>query len=421
MHGTGRLEQALPMGCVARQPLVDRAQRIVAYELLYRMDPVQFEVKGASSLETFRVMLRTLGEIGIDNIAAGHVMHVNVDARWMDMDPTGLLPSDRVVFELATGEVADSELLEQCRRLHLGGFGLAAGHWVLDEPARPLLEFVDTVKLDAQALDDEAMARAFRLARRAGKRVIAEKVEARGPFQRAHALGCDGFQGFFLARPEVMSGHPLPSSVSAVLDLLMRVRNGEDLRGLEGAISRDATLLYKLLKFAGSAAFSHQAPSSLRQALQRIGARNLERWLTLELYASQGTDNAAAEALFEWAASRAELMAVLAGALPGRTSCADEAAAVGGLSLLDCLLGVPMADVLAGLAIPRHMREALVSQDGPLGELLALVALLDQGDIDAATRKLDGMGIDRAALAALQVSSYREHARVMRAAEAWGG
>ena len=62
----------------------------------------------------------------------------------------------------------------------------------------------------------------------------------------------------------------------------------------------------------------------------------------------------------------------------------------GAFSLLDRLLGMPMAEILAGLPLPAHVAAALLAREGVLGRRLALsesgpdAALLADAEVDAA-------------------------------------
>jgi EAL and modified HD-GYP domain-containing signal transduction protein len=52
------------------------------------------------------------------------------------------------------------------------------------------------------------------------------------------------------------------------------------------------------------------------------------------------------------------------------------------LSLLDTLLGTPMPEVVAPLAVPDEVAAALVGREGRFGSMLRLVEALERGDDD---------------------------------------
>ena len=243
--------------------------------------------------------------------------------------------------------------------------------------------------------------------------IIAEKVETRDEFEHCRQLGCDAFQGYFFSRPEVIEDTKLPAASTALLDLLRRVQQDADAPDLERALSRDTGLLYRLLRYAGSVGFGARPPQNLRSALTRLGRRNLQRWLMLELYAS--ADSAGAEPLLDLAGYRAELMAVLAEAGKYPRIQVDEACAVGCLSLLDTLLHRPMTQIIDGIALPDAMRTALLAHDGPLGDMLSLMQALEQADTAAIARICSHLGLPAEELPALQARALKAQRQLVEA------
>jgi len=66
-------------------------------------------------------------------------------------------------------------------------------------------------------------------------------------------------------------------------------------------------------------------------------------------------------------------------AFPRRRDAGEQAFMVGIMSLMDTLLGMPLAQVLDGLAAPPEVRDALVGRSGTFGPLLDLVECLESG------------------------------------------
>lgn len=64
---------------------------------------------------------------------------------------------------------------------------------------------------------------------------------------------------------------------------------------------------------------------------------------------------------------------------------------VGMFSLLGILFGMPLAELLAPLAISDAVRAALLGRAGELGELLALVESGERGDFADVSARLAGL------------------------------
>jgi len=94
-------------------------------------------------------------------------------------------------------------------------------------------------------------------------------------------------------------------------------------------------------------------------------------------------------------------------AFPRRRDAGEQAFMVGIMSLMDTLLGMPLAQVLDGLAAPAEVRDALVGRSGTSGPLLDLVECLESGggaaiaDALAACPSLEAETVNAAHSAAL--------------------
>ena len=77
----------------------------------------------------------------------------------------------------------------------------------------------------------------------------------------------------------------------------------------------------------------------------------------------------------------------------------------GMFSLLGVLFGVPLADVLAPLAIPGAVQGALLARQGELGALLALVEAAESADFDAVAAALDMLHLPAADFNAIVIEA----------------
>jgi hypothetical protein len=93
--------------------------------------------------------------------------------------------------------------------------------------------------------------------------MLAEKVETKEEFQRARKLGYHYFQGYFFARPVVVSRREIPGVKLTYLRILREIHQPElAFRELESVIQCDVSLASKLLRYVirqfldGSARYS---------------------------------------------------------------------------------------------------------------------------------------------------------------------
>ncbi|WP_229507968.1 HDOD domain-containing protein [Massilia sp. Dwa41.01b] len=137
-----------------------------------------------------------------------------------------------------------------------------------------------------------------------------------------------------------------------------------DSRELELLLKQDPVLSFHLLKLVNSAAFAVNTQiTSYAQAIAVLGRRQLQRWLQLLLYARAAADGAP-NLLLPLAALRAGQLEILCKADGGERDDQDLAFMTGAFSLLDRLLGMPMAAILADLQLPAHVEAALLWREG---------------------------------------------------------
>lgn len=192
---------------LGRQPILDRARHIVAYELLFRSARNEEAVHVADdSLATARVITCAFYDFGIRTVVGRSMAFVNVDAGSLMSAMIETLPKDRVVLELLETIHIDRRIVRRCRELKARGYRLALDDLCrYDESCEPLLEVLDIVKIDVLALDAESLSEVVRLLKPWHTRLLAEKVESRQRARQCLALGFDFFQGFFFGRPTILA------------------------------------------------------------------------------------------------------------------------------------------------------------------------------------------------------------------------
>ena len=133
---------------VARQAILDRQQRVYAYELLFRsgLENVYSATDGdhASS----KVITDSIALIGLDTLAGGKKAFINFTRKLiLDEIPT-VLPKDTVVVEILEDVEPDREIIEACKKLKRAGCILALDDFVFRQDLKPLIELADIIKVD---------------------------------------------------------------------------------------------------------------------------------------------------------------------------------------------------------------------------------------------------------------------------------
>jgi EAL and modified HD-GYP domain-containing signal transduction protein len=190
---------------IGRQPVFDRRNHVVAYELLFRSGQDREAHIIDDSLATSQVIHRAFRDLGLRTVVGARRAFINVDAPTLMRRDIELLPADRVVIELLETIEVDKAMVKRCRELKAKGYRLALDDFVrYGTEYEPLLEIVDIVKIDVPALSRSSLANLVDLLHDWRPKLLAEKVETSECARDCLALGFNLFQGFFFARPVIL-------------------------------------------------------------------------------------------------------------------------------------------------------------------------------------------------------------------------
>jgi EAL and modified HD-GYP domain-containing signal transduction protein len=368
---------------LARQPIVNRQDGLVAFELLFRSGQRNGVGVIDNARATAEVILNTFSETGIVDVLGTCRGFINVDASLLHSELIEILPRKKVVLELLETVTVDQALIRRCRELKNQGYSLALDDVVELERIKPLLPLADIVKLDVPQLGWAELAVMVKALRSHPVKLLAEKVEHPDQAELCRELGFDLFQGYHFAHPEVLTGKRVHPSKLALLEILTQMLNGADFDEIEKAFKSHPDMVYNLMRMVNSAALGLPSKiSSLRHALAMLGKRPLQRWIQLLLYTSAGSHGGATP-LMQMAATRGKLMEllVLRQHPHGNEEYADRAFMVGVLSLIDAVLTTPLPEIIARLRVHEEVESALLQRRGELGTMLELCEYLEQGDV----------------------------------------
>lgn len=195
----------LPQVMLGRQSIVDRDNRLVAYELLYRNDARRDADVIDDAKATAQVVKRTFHDLGVTRVLGTMRGFVNVDAEALMSRHIQRLPANRVVLEVLETVVIDEHLVRRCRELKRLGFRLALDDFCCyEERFEPLLELAHIVKVDVLKLERHVLAALVQRLKAYPARLLAEKVDTLERARHCLALGFDLFQGFFFGRPTLL-------------------------------------------------------------------------------------------------------------------------------------------------------------------------------------------------------------------------
>lgn len=384
---------------LAYQPILDRQQQGVGFELLFRggrraVADVTDDVCASAS-----VITQAFSHFGMQGILGRQRGFINVSKELLLSDSIELLPRDKVVLELLETMAVDAAVVRRCQELKEMGFTLALDDFVFSDAYLPLLPLADIVKVDVLQLDSQAIAETLEWLRPwPALKLLAEKVETPEDFEFCCQQGFHWFQGYYFARPALFGSRRIDPEQTALFKLLQQINANAAPAALEATFQHYPGLSLKLLRLVNSVALSRYPIDSIRDALRILGMRKLEQWLQLLLYAGNGEQQPGE--LMRLAARRGKLMEILAG-----ESASGTAFMVGILSLADVLLGMEMHEILQQIHVSPEIQAALLHRQGRLGRFLHLAQALEDGDFLQSRALGDQAGINAQQLIDAQLTA----------------
>ena len=270
---------------LGRQPILDRSQNLVAYELLFRSGSsleadVIDDVSASAS-----VIVNAYTELGLENVLGKRRGFINVNAELLMSDMIHLLPKKQVVLELLETITITDQVVNRCDELRRAGYQLALDDVVeMTDPIKRLLPLVNIVKIDLLGVAEGELMNLFGQFKSRKVLLLAEKVESIEQARQCREIGFDMFQGYHFARPQVITGKRADPSQLGLLRLLELVMSDAETVLIEQELKRYPTLTFNLVRMVNSAAsgLSHEI-DSLKQAIVALGRKQLQRWVQLLL------------------------------------------------------------------------------------------------------------------------------------------
>ncbi|TXI18465.1 MAG: HDOD domain-containing protein [Nitrosomonas sp.] len=382
---------------LGRQPILDRNHNLVAFELLFRQEETEEAVHVTDDLSaSANVIVNAYGKFGIHNVLGRQRGFINADPDLIMSDIITLLPSKHIVLEVKESASITPEFMQRCRELKQKGYQFALDNMVaINQKVELLLPLVSVVKVDILALNQNELSKLVAELNRWPVLLLALKVENREQETHCRQLGFQMFQGYYFAKPEVMSvkrAEPDKASLLKLLSLTTCNDSQEDnyedenpinnINEIEKEFKHQPGLSYNLLRMVNSGNDgTPQKINSIKQAISLMGLKPLQKWIQLLLYTSNRSEVSSLDSVTQTAVTRGKLMELIATIeRPHDKNYQERAYMVGMLSLLDELLGIDMHKIVDKLGISDDISKALITRQGRLGQALKLIEAKEKGE-----------------------------------------
>jgi len=361
---------------VGRQPIYGRRLELHAYELLYRGADIDYADFTEGDRATSQVLLNTFTEFGLERVVGGHLAFVNLTRGFIVGEYPLPVPRNQVVLEVLEDIEPDDEVIAGLRELRRRGFKIALDDFLYRPELEPMIELAHIIKVDVLDLDSEEIRERYEMLAPFRVKLLAEKIETRERFELCRELGFDYFQGYFLAKPNVVSGSSVPTNGVNLLRLMAEFQDPAcGFERIHEIVRQDVTLSYKLLRHINSARYGMpRRIESIHETLVYLGLATVKNLACLFLLTS-GTEQP--HGLIVTSMMRAKMCEELA--ISAGKKDPHSFFTVGLFSTLDAMIGSSMSAILEKLPLAEEARAALLRFEGEIGEALLATLAYERG------------------------------------------
>ena len=270
-----------------------------------------------------------------------------------------------------------------------------------------VIDLTDIVTLSMDEPCDAEVEQAIRVARQAGKQILAKDVKTHEQQEVAASLGCELFQGSYLSKPRMIQHRQIPASQVNQLQLISRMGEADvSVDELEAIIKGDAGLAVGLLKRINSAGMGvRQKIESIKHAITLMGLKPLRQWVSALVAAKLCQDKP--NELLKLCVARAFFCEALSKQVSSVAPGSLDFYLTGLFSCMDAVLDCDLENILLQVRLPDPVVEALEGEDNDHQQCLTLALAQEQGDWTQITRLTSELGLDPQALGELQFESVR--------------
>lgn len=372
---------------VAKQPILNEKKETVAYELLFRNGLTNAYPKDISAeAATASLITEQFLSTPIESLVGDCLCFINFPYSLIVENLVDFLPVDQVVIEILEDCTPNDELLVSIKQLKEKGFRIALDDFTMDEAWTRFLPFVDIIKFDLRAYPLEFVQKFIESNKIYNIKYLAEKIETNEEFTFTKDLGFTLFQGYFFSKPEIVQKKSLSANQLSVMQLLKEVNRIDiDYDAIELILKRDLSLSYKLLRYVNNVSFSTKnAITSFRHATVFLGKQELKRFVTLIAATTLGNDTPTE--LYQMSLTRAHFCENLSKERHGKTD-PQEAFLCGLFSLLEPIMGQPIAEIIKEMPISENVKDAIMGKKTELSWYLDFVTDYEKLDFDMVNKR----------------------------------
>ena len=384
----------------ATQPVFNKHQRVWGHELIYRgQDLARY---ADISDDHFFALERSANAYAThlrSKIGGNRMMRSFSERSILHNAPTALDPKGSIV-EIPESSEITPELLESLDILKRNEYRVALDDFEGLPGSEALLDRADFVKINIMEKRPQDILKLCNLMPETNPVLVAKNVDYVELFNLAKAMGFSLFQGAFFKKPQIVEGRKLTSTEIARMELFKIIEKGEpDFKALSAAISKDASISYRLLVFLNSAAFSFPTEiTSIDHAVVILGWQQIKTWLRIAILNDLAPSPTKTE-LVKLSSQRSTFFKLAAQRSGYKAHDPDKLFLLGLFSLLEPLMDMPITDLVMNLPVDDGIKAGLCREKNVYSLWIEMASRMESGHWSFLDRILSYLKLDPHAVA----------------------
>jgi EAL and modified HD-GYP domain-containing signal transduction protein len=370
---------------IARQAVLDTNLKTIGYELFFRDSPENKFPEIDQDIASSKLIIQNHIQNDIQTLSMGKLAFINfTESNLIHKFPL-MFDKELIVIELVGHTRPTNNLIKIVRYYHQRGYKIALTEYDLAEHWDVLFPYIAIVKVNIEKINTKRLKPVVERMKDYAISITAERVETKNQQQTLAEIGFNFFQGYFYHQTEMIEGQALTTLTTMMLQLLSETANTRlDFSRIAHIISQDVNLTIGLLKMVNNVSTGTQIEiECLKQATTYLGENKLRQLIAILALSNLTSDKA--DEVCKQSLITGQMMLSLSHSSQFM-AVQDFAFMTGLLSSIDVILSMPVTDILKTMPLAKPIENALISNEGILGDLLSLTIAFvadDYAEIDA--------------------------------------
>lgn len=189
---------------IAKQPILNSARHVVAYELLYRDSLDNTFPTINAEIATERLVNEHLLNSNINELVNNKPYFINFTEQSILTGLPQKLINKPIVIEVLEDVPPTKAILQALTKLKSMGFTIALDDFIYSEDWLPFFSIVDIIKFDITLTSFKEIKTLKPLLEEHEISILIEKIETESQFKQAQNLHSKYFQGYLFSEPEIV-------------------------------------------------------------------------------------------------------------------------------------------------------------------------------------------------------------------------